>query len=522
MIPDLVLRGGTIADGTGQVPFLGDVAISDGRVVAVGEVPDTGAPELDVSGLVVAPGFIDIHSHSDYTLLVDPRAKSAIYQGVTLEVIGNCGHGCFPVRDVKLSQQAVYGYSEDIPMTWSSAGGYFERLEQAGPAVNVLSLVPNGQLRLSVLGVADRPATKTELAEMTFLLRESLAEGAWGYSTGLEYAPEAGASEEELTALARANRAAGGWYATHTRKRDEGAAEAVAEAIRTAERADTKLQVSHLVPRNGLDEARRCAELVEAARARGLDVEFDMHTRTFGLTHLFAALPAWALSAPPAELEQILRDPAKRDQMRGHESILSAGKDWSRIVLFDNRFWPDLARRDLGSIAAERGQDVFDTIYDLMLGALEEPHKLMVIINAYSEEQQREAFAHPLCVPGSDATTMAPDGPLAEASFHGAYTWASWFYRFMVRENKLLSTAEAVHKLTGQPAARIGLCDRGHLEEGARADIAIFDPNRFSETATTFEPNQLAEGMVHVFVNGVHTLRDGELTGNRGGMVIRR
>ena len=172
MIPDLVLRGGTIADGTGQTPYTGDVAISDGRVVAVGEVPDTGAPELDVSGLVVAPGFIDIHSHSDYTLLVDPRAKSAIYQGVTLEVIGNCGHGCFPVRDVKLSQQAVYGYSEDIPMTWSSAGGYFERLEQAGPAVNVLSLVPNGQLRLSVLGVADRPATKTELAEMTFLLRE--------------------------------------------------------------------------------------------------------------------------------------------------------------------------------------------------------------------------------------------------------------------------------------------------------------------------------------------------------------
>jgi N-acyl-D-amino-acid deacylase len=179
---------------------------------------------------------------------MDPRAVSAIHQGVTTEVVGNCGFGCFPIRDPQQARRAIYGYSDDLPITWSSAGEYFEQLETAQPAVNVLSLVPNGQLRLATLGLADRPADAAELAEMQVLLRESLDHGAWGYSTGLEYAQEQGAGEEELTALARLSP----FYATHTRKRDDGAADAVAEAIRTGSNAEVRLQVSHLVPRNGI------------------------------------------------------------------------------------------------------------------------------------------------------------------------------------------------------------------------------------------------------------------------------
>jgi N-acyl-D-amino-acid deacylase len=191
-------------------------------------------------------------------------------------------------------------------------------------------------------------------------------------------------------------------------------------------------------------------------------------------------------------------------------------------VLLDNPFWPGYARRDVASVAAERGQEPLDAVYDLLAGALEAPQRLMVIIHAYTEEEQREAFAHPLCVPGSDATTLAPDGPLGDTWFHGAYTWASWFYRFMVRDERLLSPAAAVHKLTGQPAARLGLSDRGVLKPGAWADVTVFDPGRFAERGTTFEPNQLAEGIVHVLVNGVHTLRNGAATGDRGGRVLRR
>jgi N-acyl-D-amino-acid deacylase len=512
----LAFRNGTVYDGTGAEGRVADVAIEDGRIAGIGRI-DADALEIDATGLAVAPGFIDIHSHSDYTLLVDPRAVSAIHQGVTTEVVGNCGFGCFPIRDPAVARRAIYGYSDALPVTWSSAGEYFDVLEAAKPAVNVLSLVPNGQLRIATMGVVDRAADSRELAEMEALLRESLDAGAWGYSTGLEYAQEQGAGEEELTALAKH----APFYATHTRKRDDGAAEAVEEAIRTGDRAGVRLQVSHLVPRNGLEESRRCIELVESARERGQDVAFDMHTRTFGLTNLYAALPAWALAADTDELTAMLRDPTKRDEMRSHRSILSAGNDWSRVVLLDSEAWPEYGRRDLASVAAERGQEPLDTVYDLLLGDVEELHRLMVIIHAYSEEQQREAFSHPLCMPGSDATTLAPDGRLAHSFFHGAYTWASWFWRFMVRDERLLSPEDAIHRLTGQPAERIGLGDRGVLREGARADVVAFDPARFADRGTVFEPNLLAEGMKHVVVNGVPTLRDGRLTGARGGVVVR-
>ncbi len=520
MIPDLVIRNGTVYDGTGADGRVCDVAVAGGRIVDVGDVPIAGAyEEVEAAGLVVAPGFIDIHSHSDYTLLVDPRAVSAICQGVTLEVVGNCGFGCFPISDPVLANRAIYGYSDGaVPITWTSAGGYFERLEEARPAVNVLSLVPNGQLRLATVGFEDRAATAAELRRMEDLLRESLKEGAWGYSTGLEYPWEQGAPEAEVATLARHAR----FYATHTRNRDEAAADAVAEALRVATKADVRVQVSHLVPRSGDEGARECARLIEEARAAGLDVAFDMHTRRFGLTYLYTALPGWALGVSSPELAVMLADAGAREQMRPHRSILSALGDWSRVVLLDNPVWPQYARRDIATIAEERRQSPLDAIYDLLLGGVEHLSQLMVILHSYSEEQQCDAFAHPLCVPGSDATTLAPTGPLADSFFHGAYTWASWYWRFMVREKGLLTPAEAVHRMTGQPAERLGLIDRGILAERARADIVVFDPSEFRDRGTTFEPNQLAEGVVHVFVNGVHTLDRGELTGARGGMVIRR
>ncbi len=522
---DLAIRNGLVVDGTGGEPRPADIGIDDGRIVAIGELPEADR-EIDAAGKVVAPGFIDIHSHSDYTLLVDPRASSAVHQGVTLEVVGNCGFGCFPLLNKELAPKAIYGHSDDVPLTWTSAAGYFERLEEAAPAINVLSLVPNGQLRLSVVGLADRPARPDELAQMTYLLDEALEQGAWGYSTGLEYASERGADEDELVHLCTACGRRHGIYATHTRRRDEGADEAVAEALRTGERSGARLQVSHLIPRNGLESARRCVELVDEAAASGLDVAFDMHTRLYGTTFLLTALPPWALD-DPSRLRTILGSAEQRRAMRDYESILSAGGDWSRIVLLDNDVWPDYARRDIASIAAERGQDPLDAVYDLLLGAAdrhgtEGPGRLMVIIHAYTEEQQREAFAHPLCVPGSDATTMAPDGPLAGKVFHGAYTWAAWFLRFSVQQESILSLPDAIHRLTGAPADRLGLTDRGVLRPGAHADVVVFDPLAFREEGTTFEPSRLATGMDTVIVNGAVTLSGGEPTGTRAGRVLRR
>lgn len=521
-VVDYTIRGGTILDGCGGEPYRADIAVSGDRIDEIGDIPAADAPELDATGLLVTPGFIDIHSHSDYTLLVDPRAVSAIHQGVTLEVIGNCGHGCFPVHDAALARNAIYGYDEIVPLNWSRAHEYFDVLEQTGPAVNVLSLVPNGQLRLDVVGLRDRPAMPDELREMQCRLAQSLEEGAWGFSTGLEYPAEAGAPEDELEALCEVVASAGALYATHTRRRDAGAADAVTEAVRTAESAGVRLQVSHLIPRSGLREGERCLDVVDAARQRGTDVAFDMHTRLFGFTYLPTVLPAWAMDGGPLTTAELLRDAETRERMKQHESILSAGGDWNRIVLLDNDVWPDQSRRDIATVAAERGQDPLDTVYDLLLAANDQMHRLMVMIRCYTEKQQRHAFEHPLCMPGSDATALAPDGRLAGSVFHGAYTWAAWYYRFMVRETQTLTPAEAVRRMTSLPAERVGLGDRGILRPRAFADLAVFDHNTFGEVGTTFEPNQLATGMRHVVVNGTITLRDGALTGQRDGRVLRR
>ena len=517
---DLAIRGGDVVDGTGGPERRADVGVDGGRIVAVGAVPEARR-ELDAAGKVVTPGFIDIHSHSDFTLLVDPRAVSAVHQGVTLEVVGNCGFGCFPLLNKELAPKAIYGHSADVPLTWTSAAEYFERLEEARPAINVASLVPNGQIRLSVVGLADRPARADELARMRYLLDEALEQGAYGYSTGLEYAAERGADEDELVSMCEVCARRHGLYATHTRRRDEGADGAVAEALRTAERSGARLQVSHLVPRNGLESSRRCVELVDERAAAGMDVAFDMHTRLYGTTFLLTALPPSALE-DPARLEEILRSAEERRRLRGYESILSAGRDWSRIVLLDNDAWPAYARRDIAAIADERGQDPLDAVYDLLLGAASDPASLMVLIHAYTEAQQREAFGHPLCVPGSDATTLAPDGPLAGQVFHGAYTWAAWYLRFCVREQQVLSLPEAVHRLTGAPAARLGLSGRGVLRVGAHADLAVFDPAAVQDEGTTFEPSRLATGIDTVVVNGEVALAGGEPTGVRAGQVLRR
>lgn len=522
MQPDIVIRGGTVIDGTGKPGHLADLAIVGERIAEIGQTGVRGITEIDASGLHVAPGFIDIHSHSDYTLLVDPRAISAISQGVTCEVIGNCGFGCFPIRDAVLAANSIYGYDGSIPLDWNSTAGYLERLEAAQPAVNVLTLTPNAQLRLSGMGFAERPASARELRTMRRALEQSFEEGSWGYSTGLEYPAESGAPPEEIVSLCRCAARHDRYYATHTRFRDEGAVEAVAEALETARQAGVQLQVSHLLPRSGLEAGRRCLELVEGAVQAGQAVGYDMHTRLHGLTYLSAALPGWARAGSPAELRSRLMDPDARARMRAFPSIVTAGGDFARVTILDNDRWPEYARMSLTDVAALRGQEPFDALHDLLAGIVDDLSSVMVLIAAYSQEQQDEIFSHPLCIPASDATTLATDGPLAGRMFHGAYSWAGLFFRRMVRETRRLTAEEAVHRMTGLPAATLGLKDRGMLRPGAFADIAVYDPGVFSDRGSLFQPSQPAVGMVHVLVNGVPTLAAGKPTGIRKGAVLRR
>lgn len=522
MVLDILVRNGTLIDGTGAMPRRVDVGIENGRIAAIGKIEGEAKTTIDAAGLTVAPGFIDIHSHSDYTLLVDPRAVSALMQGVTTEVIGNCGYGCGPIGNPTLAAGNIYGFNNAIPLRWRTLGEYLDRLASVQPAINVLTLVPNGQLRLTALGLSDKPADPDGLKKMTRLLCEGLEQGAFGYSIGLEYAPEAGASEDELVMLCRECARHGALHAVHTRKRDAGAVEAIAEALRIGERSGVKLQISHLWPRSSNDDGTRGIELVDAARARGQDVAFDMHTRLFGTTYLAALLPSWAREGTAADIAARIIDATTRERIKQFTSILSASGDWERLVLLDNPIVPDWSRLSLAEIGRRVGKHPHDAALDIIAKGADDLAQAMVIIHYLNEERQRECFSHPLCVPGSDATTMAPDGPLAKSVFHGAYSWAAWYWRFMVRDQRALTPEDAIRRLTGQPAATLGLKDRGEIRVGARADVAAFDADNFGERATTFEPNQLAVGMRHVIVNGRVAVRDGALTSDRSGEVLRK
>lgn len=524
MTERILIRNGAVIDGTGAPAKDANVAVVDGRVFAVGGVPDMpGAVEIDAEGLTVAPGFIDIHSHSDYTLLVDPRAVSSIFQGVTLEVIGNCGWGCQPIRDPTLAKDIIYGFDGSVDLSWRTTGQYLEALEAARPAVNVATLVPNGQIRLATVGFEERAAQEEEVTAMSRLLTEGLEAGAFGYSTGLEYATERHASESEVTALCAVAAQAGGLYATHVRNRDEAAVDALAEAIRTAKNAGVRLQISHLTPRRGSEVLERSLELVSEASERDVDVHFDMHTRLFGTVALKVVLPQWAFQGGKGALATRLRDRESRARMKEHRSLISALGDWDRVVLLDCRSHPEFSRRSIGDVAREQRRSPLDAIYDLLLDEIETIEaRPMVILLSYDEDLLRRTYQHPLCMVASDATALAPDGPLAESTFHGAYTWASWFYRRMVRETGTFTPHEAIHKITGLPARVLGLRDRGVIAEGAFADITVFDPREFGERGTTFEPNHVATGMHYVIVNGELVLRDGQWTGARAGHVLRR
>jgi N-acyl-D-aspartate/D-glutamate deacylase len=519
---DVLIEGGMVCSGDLAPAIRADVAIKGSRIAAIGRLSSNANTVVHAEGKFVAPGFIDIHSHSDYTLLADPRAVSAIHQGVTLEVIGNCGFGCAPIEDPRAAALGIYGFDSSVPINWRDFKGYFAALEAARPAVNVMSLAPAGQIRRAAGIDLQRPAAESERHRLVRLLDKCMGDGCCGFSTGLEYPVERAADEVEVTALVRTTAMHGGFYATHTRARGAGALPAIDEAIRTARAARAQLQISHIIPRStDHGEIEGVLERVETARRQDVNVGFDMHTRTFGTTMLNTLLPPWVTVNGDAERIRILSDIAARARIRSFPSIITSLGDWSRVLLLDMPPWPDYGRKSVAQVAEMRGQDPFDAALDLLVRETEGSRPFMVLLSCYTEAQQAAFFSHPDCIPASDATTLAPDGPLAEAVFHGAYSWAAWFYRFMVRERRLITPEEAVHRLTGKPAGVLGLRERGRLVEGQLADIVVFDPESYSERAGAFTPNQLASGVSDLFVNGVHTVCGGVATGQRAGIVIR-
>jgi len=426
------------------------------------------------------------------------------------------------MHDLAASRKAMYG---PIPaggfFSWRTMAGYLDRLEKAQPAINVAALVPNGQLRMKHLSDPQRAAGGDELRRMVRDLEESLDDGAFGFSTGLEYVQERSAPSDEIETLCRSVAATGKLYATHTRDRDSLALKAIQEAINAAARTGVRLQVSHITPRGGMHDTEEALKLIDAARQRGLDVGFDMHTRLFGFTHLKQLLPLWAMEGTASDLRQRLMDNETRDRIRLHSNIISKVADWRKIVLIDSAARADLNGLDFTEISDRLGMSEFDAALTILSEEAENLERPMVLLRTYSEEQLQLTYQHQDCMVGSDATSLAPDGPLAGEKFYGSYTWAAWFLRRMVREKKALTLHEAIRRLTSLPAATIGLQDRGLVKRGYKADVVILDFPNYSETGTVETPSSLAVGVRHLFVNGVSTIRDGELTGSRAGRVLR-
>ncbi|WP_290819057.1 amidohydrolase family protein [Halovivax sp.] len=524
---DIVVRNGRILDGTGSPWIRGDLAVTDGRIAAVGTVPGEGDVEVEAGGSVVSPGFIDIHTHSDFTLPANREAHSKVRQGVTTEIVGNCGTSAAPAYGevaADVAEGFAYrGVGDVVDVEWKSMAGYLDHLEGEGVSLNVGSLIGHENARIAAVGYEDREPTADELAEMKAIVDEAMADGAVGLSTGLIYTPGAFADTDEIVELASAVAEHGGLYATHMRSEGDDIFAALEEAIEIGRRADVPVQISHhkAVGRDNWGKVRYTLRRMERARDEGVDVQCEQYPYVASSTSLKARLPTWARDGGPEALTDRLHDGETRERLR--RELEARTDDWDDILITHVRN-PELADREgktLAELADREGEDRDPATLSLDL-LIEDELRTRQVSFCMDEDDVEYVMAHPLTMVGSDGNSLRTDGPLGEGVPHprsyGTFPRVLGHY---VREKGVLSLPEAVHKMTGRPAARLGLDDRGVLKAGARADVTVFDPATVGEPGTFVDPAIYADGIEHVFVNGEFVVRDGDHTGARPGVALR-
>ncbi len=527
---DFVLQGGTIYDGTGGAPKAGDVGVADGRIRAIGDLGGASAGErLDASDLAVAPGFIDLHTHSDFTLLVDGHAESQVHQGVTTEVVGQCGFSCAPVGcDADIEATAV-GYMDGcVDLGWRSFGDYLDRLEGTALGVNVAACVGHGTVQRAVVGDALRAPGADELDDMVRLVDEAFEQGAMGLSTGLEYWPGIMSGVEHLVPICAVAARHGALYATHVRNRDLYYDLGFSEAIATARASGARLQISHIQPKFGAPAhaMEHTLELIDLARRRDIDIAFDVIPHDWSHTLVSAILPRWAREGGVSALLDRLSDPAQRARIKRNPNpmwrLVSAGR-WEEIRLLRSDANPGLVGATFEEIGRDRGVDPYDAVLDLLREEGEGLNGMLWTSRSFSQDDIRMCLRQPECAVISDTLALAPHGPLENqiGSLSG-YGWAARFLGAYVRDDGLLTLAEAIRKLTSLPAERLGIADRGVLAEGNCADIVVFDADSIASRCTIREPRLYATGIAHVLVNGRPVMRDGERMDENPGRVLRR
>jgi N-acyl-D-aspartate/D-glutamate deacylase len=528
---DLVLRGGRIVDGTGNPWRHGDVAIRAGKIVAVGKIPPGAASRtLDVAGLVVTPGFIDMHSHSDLVLLEDGLAQSKIRQGVTTEVLGEGSSAGPRLGRLSPATATVRGR----PVRWQTLGEYFQVLERSGISVNVASYVGLDNVWQCVMGLSHERPTAAQLAAMQELVEQALREGAFGLSSMLAMPPGSLATTDDLVALCQPVARVGGIFSTHNRHEGTGVFDAVAEAIAVGERAGVRVDIIHLkiADQQYWGRMRELVGLIEQARDRGVDVQANVYPYTRGNNDLVSILPPWAHEGGRQALLARLKDPEQRQRMKRdiregipgwYNHYTAVGGDWSRMLISGRSAYQGqtmdrvIALRTAGQSPPP---DSLDVLLDLLL---EEGGSIPTVYAHHTEEDMNVALIQPWCSIGSDGSALAVEGPLRRGNPHprnfGTFPRVLGVY---VRERKLLTLEDAVRKMTSLNAAKLGLKDRGLVQEGLVADLCVLDPQRVLDRATYADPFHYSEGIVHVIVQGQLVLQDGRHTGAKPGRVLRR
>lgn len=523
---DLVFAGGRVVDGTGAPWFRADVGVVGDRIAAIGRLEGAAAKRrIDASGLVVAPGFIDMLGQSEYNVLVDPRAASKITQGITTEITGE-GQSIAPLNARMIADMkdvaARYGVTPD----WTTLDGYWKAFERARPAINLGTFVGAGGVRDLVIGKDERPATPAELAAMEAAVAQAMEEGAFGLSTSLAYVPDRFASTEEIVALAKVAARHGGTYITHQRDEGDGIDASLDEVFRIAREARIPAQIYHLKTAGKRNWGRMAAVLarIERARAEGLDVSANQYPWAASSNSLDASLPLWAREGGREKLLARLRDPATRARVRA--DFPKDNPDWKdepgERILVTTVLNPALKAyegKTIAAIAREEGKDPLDALIDLVLA---DNANVGRVTFSMSEDDVKTALAHPLVAMGTDSGARAEDGIFSlEKSHPRAWGSAARILGRYVRDEKVLRLEEAIRKMTSLPASRMGLADRGMLRPGMAADVVAFDPATVRDRSTYADPLHYSEGIPYVCVNGELVVDGGRITAARPGRALK-